>query len=54
MRERPLLQGPHRYHESRKANTLISLSLWERAGVRETGHGTMAFMVRGGTSAMTG
>ena len=36
-----------RYHESREANTLVSLSLWERAGLRETGHGTSAFMVRG-------
>jgi hypothetical protein len=44
---------PH-YRESREANPLISLSLREMAGVRETGRGASAFMLRGGTSAMTG
>ncbi|MBS1213728.1 MAG: hypothetical protein H6R26_2345, partial [Proteobacteria bacterium] len=42
------------YRESREANTLISLSRWERAGVRETGCGANAFMVRVARAAMTG
>jgi hypothetical protein len=44
----------YRYQESREANTLVSLFLRERAGVRETGRGASAFMIQGGTSAMTG
>ncbi|TAN48083.1 MAG: hybrid sensor histidine kinase/response regulator [Methylococcaceae bacterium] len=44
--------GHDRYRESR--GNLYPLAPRKRGGVRETGHGGSAFMVRGGTRAMTG
>jgi len=42
-----------RYQESREANTLVSLSSWERAGVRASGHCTLSLPDRETTCAMT-